>query len=93
VAGGNPARLATGLVKMTADAHHIAVHDPADGITHEARWAASGPFHAVALRHVLDLRRAAFPDANVAAAAHRVVHRGLSSGTRNTGGRRQSLRA
>jgi hypothetical protein len=69
VAGGNPARLATGLVKMTADAHHIAVHDPADGITHEARWAASGPFHAVALRHVLDLRRAAFPDANVAAAA------------------------
>jgi acetate kinase len=71
--------VAVGLAEMVAEDRRIKVHNGAGKVTHEESWqAGSGvPFHTNALRRILAWRQAAFPDANVVAAGHRVVHGGL----------------
>jgi acetate kinase len=71
--------IAVGLADMLAEERRIKVHDGAGKVTHEESWqAGSGvPFHTNALRRILAWRQAAFPEANVVAAGHRVVHGGL----------------
>jgi acetate kinase len=71
--------IAVGLAEMLAEERRIKVHDGAGKVTHEESWqAGSGvPFHTNALRRILAWRQAAFPEANVVAAGHRVVHGGL----------------
>jgi acetate kinase len=71
--------VAVGVAEMLAEDRRIKVHDGAGKVTHEENWqAGSGmSFHANALRRILAWRQAAFPDAQVVAAGHRVVHGGL----------------
>jgi acetate kinase len=70
---------AVGLAEMLAEERRITVHDGEGAVTHEETWqTGSGvPFHASALRRILAWRQAAFPDAQVIAAGHRVVHGGI----------------
>jgi acetate kinase len=77
-ADGTPRALAVGLVEMSSTGRHIVVHDGAGAVTHDIAWApaAGEPFHHDALQRMLAWQRAAFPDAEVAAAGHRVVHGG-----------------
>ena len=77
--GDGPQALATGLAEMLSEERRVKVHDAAGNVTHEEQWqAGSGlPFHTNALQRILAWRRAAFPDANVVAAGHRVVHGGI----------------
>jgi acetate kinase len=76
--GQAPRALAVGLAEMVGSARHIRVHDGAGAVMHEETWdGGAAPFHTDALRRVLAWRQAAFPDANVVAAGHRVVHGGL----------------
>ncbi|QBR70455.1 acetate kinase [Beijerinckiaceae bacterium] len=87
-AGGKPASpfphpalaRAIGLVEMVGQQRRIKVRD-GNGTTvlHEDAWSDAGgaPFHTEALRRVLAWRLNAFPDANVVAAGHRVVHGGV----------------
>jgi len=74
---------AIGLAETVGDQRQIKVHDGAGKVTHEENWqAGSGiPFHTNALRRILDWRRNAFPDAQVVAAGHRVVHGGIKYAT------------
>jgi len=74
-----PRGIARGLAEIIGDGGRIRVRDAAGAVTHEESWAATGAegFHTEALRRVLGWRRAAFPDAAVVAAGHRVVHGGL----------------
>jgi acetate kinase len=71
--------LAIGLVEMRDEQRHIAIHDGAGKLTHEATWAGNSdaPSHADALHRILAWRRDAFPNAQVVAAGHRVVHGGI----------------
>jgi acetate kinase len=74
---GEPVALATGLVEMHGEARHLRVRGPDGEVTHEENWArAAEGFHEEALRRVLAWRRATFPNADVIAAGHRVVHGG-----------------
>jgi len=78
--GHDPLALAIGLVEMLGDKRHLKVHDRAGAPIHEDVWPnadAAAPFHTDALRRVLAWRLGAFPDANVVAAGHRVVHGGI----------------
>jgi acetate kinase len=76
--GGAPLALALGLVEEVAHERHIRVKDGAGAVMFEERWSnASTQFHDDALTHVLAWRKAAFPDAQVVAAGHRVVHGGV----------------
>ena len=72
-----PRMRAIGLAEMVGDARHIRVHDAAGAVTHEQRWTDASPFHADALRRVLEWQRTAFADVTVTAAGHRVVHGGI----------------
>jgi acetate kinase len=69
-----------GVVEMLSEQRRITIRDGAGKTTHEESWAAgdAAPFHADALRHILTWRRTTFPNANVVAAGHRVVHGGLN---------------
>ena len=69
--------LAIGLAEMLPAERRITVHDGKGVQTHTETWSDVGAFHADALRRILTWRRAAFPDAQVHAAGHRVVHGGL----------------
>ena len=69
--------LAIGLAEMLPAERRITVHDGKGVQTHTETWSDAGAFHADALRRILTWRRAAFPDAQVHAAGHRVVHGGL----------------
>ncbi len=75
--GGEPLALAIGLVEMDGNQRHIKVHKRDGMLIHEDTWSDGAPFHAEALRRVLAWRLAAFPNANVVAAGHRVVHGGV----------------
>ena len=75
--GGEPLALAIGLVEMDGNQRHIKVHKRDGMLIHEDTWPDGAPFHAEALRRVLAWRLAAFPNANVVAAGHRVVHGGV----------------
>nr|WP_294556945.1 acetate/propionate family kinase [uncultured Rhodopila sp.] len=74
----SPKVLVTGLAEMLSDERRLTVRDAADTVTHQEQWAAGSgiPFHTNALQRILEWRRQAFPDANVVAAGHRVVHGG-----------------
>ena len=73
-----PRALAIGLVEMVGSDRHIIVRDGNDAVMHEVTWhpAPGAGFHKDALQRVLAWRRATFPEANVIAAGHRVVHGG-----------------
>ena len=70
--------VAVGQVEMRGVQRHIAVHDGAGALIHEARWEAdAAEFHVDALNCILAWRKQAFPQATVVAAGHRVVHGGI----------------
>ncbi|PNG26257.1 acetate/propionate family kinase [Methylocella silvestris] len=71
--------LAIGLAEMVGEERRIAVHDGAGAKIYEVKRTeqVEAPFHAEALRRILAWRQSAFPDANVVAAGHRVVHGGV----------------
>nr|WP_294555951.1 acetate/propionate family kinase [uncultured Rhodopila sp.] len=77
--GDGPQALATGLAEMLSEERRVKVRDAAGTVTHEEQWqTGSGlPFHTNALQRILAWRRTAFPNANVVAAGHRVVHGGI----------------
>jgi acetate kinase len=75
--GDEPKVLAVGLAETTPDGRRIKVKDGAGAVTFEQNWTGAGGFHVDALQRVLAWRKTAFPDANVVAAGHRVVHGGL----------------
>ncbi len=72
--------LAIGLAEMVGEERRITVHDGAGAKIYEVKRTeqAEAPFHAEALRRILTWRQSAFPDANVVAAGHRVVHGGVN---------------
>jgi acetate kinase len=77
VSGDEPLALAVGLAETIGDARRLTMRDGGGTVTHEEHWDDSGGFHADALHRILAWRRAAFPDAQVIGAGHRVVHGGL----------------
>jgi acetate kinase len=75
---GDPQALAMGLVDSVGDKRHIKVKDGAGKVIHDETWEnPSAPFHKDALSRVLAWRQEAYPDAEVVAAGHRVVHGGI----------------
>jgi acetate kinase len=75
---GEPHALALGLVESVNGVRHIKVRGPDGAVLFEEHWdGGDEKFHTDALRHVLAWRQSAFPDAQVVAAGHRVVHGGL----------------
>ena len=74
---GEPLALATGLVEMERNQRRMKVHKANGKPIHEDSWSDGASFHAEALRRVLAWRLAAFPNANVVGAGHRVVHGGV----------------
>ena len=81
--GGEPVALATGLAEMLDTDRIIQVKDAGGAAIHQEKWQKSSgaAFHTEALHRVLEWRRGAFPDANVVAAGHRVVHGGIGYNT------------
>ncbi len=71
--------LAVGLAEMVGIQRRLTICDGAGVKIHEATRAETqeAPFHAEALRRILAWRQTAFPDAEVVAAGHRVVHGGV----------------
>jgi acetate kinase len=71
--------LAVGLAEMVGDERRLTIRDGAGNKIHEASRTeeVAAPFHAEALRRILAWRKSAFPDAEVVAAGHRVVHGGV----------------
>jgi acetate kinase len=79
---GAPRPLAIGLVEKLGETGHLKVRGPDGEMIHEERWdRVHGRFHTDALTRVLAWRQAAFPEAKVVAAGHRVVHGGLRYST------------
>jgi acetate kinase len=79
-AEGAPRALAVGLVEMRGTERQFRVRDGAGNVMKEMTWSApvvAGHFHIDALHRVLSWRQAAFPEAHVIAAGHRVVHGGI----------------
>ncbi|WP_026606499.1 acetate/propionate family kinase [Methylocapsa acidiphila] len=79
--GHEPFALAIGLVEMLGEQKRcIKVRDEAGAQLHDEIWSdePDASFHTEALRRVLAWRLGAFPNANVVAAGHRVVHGGVS---------------
>ena len=76
--GGGLTPLAVGLVEMVGPGGRLVVHDATGAVTYEEHWEQPlGPsFHTHAFQRVLAWRQGAFPDINVVAAGHRVVHGG-----------------
>jgi acetate kinase len=77
--GHDPLLVAAGEAEILGEERRITVHDGNKAPLLEEKWsdAAGAGFHAEALRRVLAWRLNAFPDANVVAAGHRVVHGGI----------------
>nr|WP_294512091.1 acetate/propionate family kinase [uncultured Rhodopila sp.] len=71
--------VAIGQVETQGQQRKISIHDGAGTSINEATWSRpdGAPFHKDALDRILSWRRATFPDAQVEAAGHRVVHGGL----------------
>jgi acetate kinase len=77
--GEEIAPLAMGLAEMTGEQRRMKVRDNAGGLIREEDWpqdAADG-FHIEALRRVLAWQSEAFPQADITAVGHRVVHGGV----------------
>jgi acetate kinase len=75
---GAPEALAIGLVEQLGDVRHLKLHNEAGDILHEERWDKTDQgFHTDALYRLLAWRQDAFPNVQVVAAGHRVVHGGL----------------
>ncbi len=74
-----PTPLAIGLAEMIGIERRLTIRDGAGAKIHEATRAETpgAPFHAEALRRILAWREKAFPNAEVVAAGHRVVHGGV----------------
>jgi acetate kinase len=75
-----PVMVAAGLVEMRGSERQIRVRDGAGTVIKEKSWSApagSALFHIDALHRVLAWRESAFPEAQVIAAGHRVVHGGI----------------
>ncbi len=79
-AGEKLAPLAVGLAEMIGEERRLTIRNGAGDITYQAKRAENvdAPFHVEALRRVLAWRKTAFPEANVVAAGHRVVHGGVN---------------
>ncbi len=77
-ADGGLNALAIGVIEMVGPGGRLVVRDGAGTVTHEEHWDEPlGPsFHTCAFQRVLAWRQRAFPDINVVAAGHRVVHGG-----------------
>ena len=77
--GDSLSAVAIGSVEMKGSQRHIAIHNGSGASMHDAVWAGAenSPFHKDALDRILAWRRATFPDAQVVAAGHRVVHGGI----------------
>lgn len=77
---GGLAPLAVGLAEMAGEKRRLTIKDGAGEVMHRAERDEdpAAPFHAEALRRILAWRQSAFPDANVVAAGHRVVHGGVN---------------
>ncbi|WP_395664954.1 acetate/propionate family kinase [Methylocella sp.] len=71
---------AVGLAEMAGEERRLTIRDGAGEIIHQAKRQERSdvPFHAEALRRILSWRQGAFPNANVVAAGHRVVHGGVN---------------
>ncbi len=79
---GEPQALAMGLVERQGEDRHMRVRGTDGAVTFEENWTQAGPgFHEDALHRVLAWRKASFPNADVIAAGHRVVHGGLRYST------------
>ena len=76
VDGNEISPLAVGLTEMVGEQRRMNVRDSFGAVTFADSWSevAGAPFHADALSRVLAWRSGAFPDANVIATGHRVVH-------------------
>src|SRR5579871_4890466 len=74
-----PHAVAIGLAEALGASRHLKIKDGQGAVLNEEEWGGAGTagFHTDALRRVLAWRQAAFPDAQVVAAGHRVVHGGL----------------
>ncbi len=82
LAEGAPRAMALGLVEQIDVLRYIKLHDAAGIMLHEASWEAdASSFYEDALTRLLDWRRQAFPQVNVVAVGHRVVHGGLHYST------------
>jgi acetate kinase len=79
VDGNEISPLAVGLTEMVGEQRRMNVRDSFGAVTFADSWSevAGAPFHADALSRVLAWRSGAFPDANVIATGHRVVHGGV----------------
>ncbi len=75
--GDTLSAVAVGSVEMKGAQRHIAIHDGSGASIHEAAWEDGSPFHKDALDRILAWRQATFPDAQVEAAGHRLVHGGI----------------
>jgi acetate kinase len=77
--GDTLSTVANGIVEMLGEKRRIEARNSAGAKSHAATWAgeADTPFHTDALRRILDWRLDAYPNAQVAAAGHRVVHGGV----------------
>jgi acetate kinase len=71
--------LALGLAEMTGDQRRIKVRDSSGATLREDVWSQSdgASFHVDALQRVLAWQSDAFPQANIIAVGHRVVHGGI----------------
>ncbi len=73
-----PHLLVSGLAEMVPEGRRMRVRDPQGRTLHEEDWTGDAtPFHADALNRVLRRRQNAFPEADVLAVGHRVVHGGV----------------
>jgi acetate kinase len=72
-----PQLIAAGLAETVGEQRHIRVRDAHGETIHEERWEPHEGFHAEALHRILAWRQRRFPDANIVAAGHRVVHGGV----------------
>jgi len=76
-AGAALSVVSIGVVEMLGEQRRIIIRDGAGKTTHEDSWTNGTPFHTDGLNRILAWRRDAYPDADVVAAGHRVVHGGL----------------
>lgn len=79
VDGDEIAPLAVGLAEMAGEQRRMKVRDNAGSTVREEAWSqdAGDGFHVEALRRVLSWQSDAFPQANMTAVGHRVVHGGV----------------
>jgi acetate kinase len=75
--GNEIAPRALGLTEMTGEERRIKVRDAAGATVYDESWSDGGAFHDEALNRILVWQRKAFPEADIGAVGHRVVHGGV----------------